>query len=155
MSTKNKEDKQAFFTNLFQTAREASTVFKIVIMLMIMILAFMVRVFSVIRYESVIHEFDSWFNFRTTRYLTDKGLYSFWNWYDSESWHPLGRVIGGTIFPGIMVTSSMIKWTLDFLTFPMDIRNICVFLAPVFAGFTSISTYMLAKECTNRVETGS
>jgi len=154
MSTKNKEDKQAFFTNLFQTAREASTVFKIVIMLMIMILAFMVRVFSVIRYESVIHEFDPWFNFRTTRYLTDKGLYSFWNWYDSESWHPLGRVIGGTIFPGIMVTSSMIKWTLDFLTFPMDIRNICVFLAPVFAGFTSISTYMLAKECTNRVETG-
>jgi len=154
MSTKNKEDKQAFFTNLFQTAREASTVFKIVIMLMIMILAFMVRVFSVIRYESVIHEFDPWFNFRTTRYLTDKGLYSFWNWYDSESWHPLGRVIGGTIFPGIMVTSSMIKWTLDFFTFPMDIRNICVFLAPVFAGFTSISTYMLAKECTNRVETG-
>jgi dolichyl-diphosphooligosaccharide--protein glycosyltransferase len=121
---------------------------------MICVLAFFVRIFSVIRYESVIHEFDPWFNFRTTRYLTDKGLYEFWNWYDSESWHPLGRVIGGTIFPGIMVTSSFIKWTLDFLAFPLDIRNICVFLAPVFAGFTAVSTYLLTVECCNQVEAG-
>jgi dolichyl-diphosphooligosaccharide--protein glycosyltransferase len=121
---------------------------------MIAVLAFFVRVFSVIRFESVIHEFDPWFNFRTTRFLADKGVYEFWNWYDSESWHPLGRVIGGTIYPGIMFTSSLAKWALDFLAFPLDIRNICVFLAPVFAGFTAVSTFMFAKECTNKVETG-
>ena len=119
---------------------------------MIAVLAFFVRVFSVIRYESVIHEFDPWFNFRTTRFLTEKGVYEFWNWYDSESWHPLGRVIGGTIFPGIMFTSSMIKWALDFIAFPLDIRNVCVFLAPVFAGFTALSTYFFTKECTNRID---
>jgi len=139
---------------MFNSAKQWSPIFQIVILLMICMLAFCVRVFSVIRFESVIHEFDPWFNFRTTRYLTEKGVYDFWNWYDSESWHPLGRVIGGTIFPGIMLTSSMIKWALDFLAFPMDIRNVCVFLAPVWAGFTAISTYGLAKECTNRVETG-
>jgi len=142
------------FKQLFTAAKTWSPIFQIVILLMICMLAFFVRVFSVIRFESVIHEFDPWFNFRTTRYLTDKGVYDFWNWYDSESWHPLGRVIGGTIFPGIMVTSSMIKWALDFLAFPLDIRNVCVFLAPVWAGFTAISTFGLAKECTNRVETG-
>lgn len=124
------------------------------ILLLIAILAFLVRVFSVIRYESVIHEFDPWFNFRTTRYLTEKGVYDFWNWYDSESWHPLGRVIGGTIFPGIMLTSSIIKWAMDFFAFPLDIRNVCVFLAPVFAGFTAVSTYGLTKECTNKIEAG-
>lgn len=121
---------------------------------MIAILAFSVRVFSVIRFESVIHEFDPWFNFRTTKYLAQEGLYQFWNWFDSESWYPLGRVIGGTIFPGIMVTSASIKWIADFLAFPVDIRNVCVFLAPVFAGLTSISTFFFAKECTNRSETG-
>jgi len=142
------------FKQIFVGAKTWSPIFQIVILLMICMLAFFVRVFSVIRFESVIHEFDPWFNFRTTRYLTDKGVYDFWNWYDSESWHPLGRVIGGTIFPGIMVTSSMIKWALDFLAFPLDIRNVCVFLAPVWAGFTAISTFGLAKECTNRVETG-
>ncbi len=81
-------------------------------------------------------------------------MYQFWNWFDSESWYPLGRVIGGTIFPGIMVTSASIKWIADFLSFPIDIRNVCVFLAPVFAGLTSISTYFFTKECTNRPEAG-
>jgi dolichyl-diphosphooligosaccharide--protein glycosyltransferase len=38
-------------------------------------LAFLVRVFSVIRYESVIHEFDPWFNFRTTKFLAKEGFY--------------------------------------------------------------------------------
>lgn len=139
---------------MFSVARSWAPIFVIIILLMICVLAFLVRVFSVIRYESVIHEFDPWFNFRTTRFLTDKGVYEFWNWYDSESWHPLGRVIGGTIFPGIMFTSSMIKWTMDFIALPLDIRNICVFLAPVFAGATAISTYLLTKECTNKVEAG-
>ena len=111
------------------------------ILLAISLLAFLVRVFSIIRYESVIHEFDPWFNYRTTKFLADKGVYEFWNWYDSESWHPLGRVIGGTIYPGIMFTSALIKWTMDAIALPLDIRNICVFLAPVFSGFTAVSCY--------------
>jgi dolichyl-diphosphooligosaccharide--protein glycosyltransferase len=118
------------------------------------VLAFFVRIFSVIRYESVIHEFDPWFNYRTTKFLTEKGWYEFWNWYDSESWYPLGRVIGGTIYPGIMGTAASIKWSLDALALPMDIRNICVFLAPVFSGFTAISTYFFAKEATNKPGAG-
>jgi dolichyl-diphosphooligosaccharide--protein glycosyltransferase len=129
-------------------------VIKIVILALIALLAFAVRIFSVIRFESVIHEFDPWFNFRTTKYLAQEGLYQFWNWFDSESWYPLGRVIGGTIFPGIMVTSASIKWIADWLSFPIDVRNVCVFLAPVFAGLTSISTYFFTKECTNRSEAG-
>jgi len=36
------------------------------ILLAISIIAVLVRVYSVIRYESVIHEFDPWFNYRTT-----------------------------------------------------------------------------------------
>lgn len=131
-----------------------SPIFKISIIAGICILAFFIRIFSVIRYESVIHEFDPWFNFRTTKFLTKEGWYSFWNWYDSESWYPLGRTIGGTIFPGIMGTAASTKWTLDALFMPMDIRNICVFLAPVFAGFCSISTYLFTKEATNRPEAG-
>ena len=127
---------------------------KITILALICILAFFVRIFSVIRFESVIHEFDPWFNFRTTKFLTEKGWYDFWNWYDSESWYPLGRVIGGTIYPGIMGTAASIKWSLDVFAFPMDIRNICVFLAPVFSGFTAISTYFFAKEATNKPGAG-
>lgn len=151
---KAQEDDGNLFKWLFDIGKQWSSIFIIVILLLIAVLAFFVRIFSVIRYESVIHEFDPWFNFRTTRYLTEKGVYDFWNWYDSESWHPLGRVIGGTIFPGIMLTSSMIKWAMDFIAFPLDIRNVCVFLAPVFAGLTAVSTYQLTKQCTNKIEAG-
>jgi dolichyl-diphosphooligosaccharide--protein glycosyltransferase len=94
----------------------------------------------VLRYESVIHEFDPYFNYRSTIKLVSEGFYEFWvrarrrrcwiapclriwqrqlacccsqplpptpapgpllrppqNWFDSDSWYPLGRVIGGTV----------------------------------------------------------
>lgn len=37
------------------------------------ILAFSTRLFSVLRFESVIHEFDPYFNYRTTKFLTEQG----------------------------------------------------------------------------------
>lgn len=119
-----------------------------------MVLAFCIRLFSVIKYESIIHEFDPWFNFRATKYLAEKGVYDFWNWFDSEAWHPLGRNVGGTVYPGLMWTAASMKWTLEFLSFPLDIRNCCVFTGPIFAGFTAVSTYMLTKEATNKAEPG-
>ena len=62
--------------------------------------AFSIRLFSVLRFESVIHEFDPYFNYRTTRFLAEKGFYDFHNWFDDTAWYPLGRIIGGTIYPG-------------------------------------------------------
>lgn len=61
---------------------------------------FMSRLFSVIRFESIIHEFDPWFNYRSTAYMTDNGFYNFLNWFDELAWYPLGRIVGGTIYPG-------------------------------------------------------
>jgi hypothetical protein len=56
----------------------------------------------VLRYESVIHEFDPYFNYRSTIKLVQDGVYAFWNWFDAESWYPLGRVVGGTVYPGAL-----------------------------------------------------
>ncbi|CUM52186.1 unnamed protein product [Debaryomyces tyrocola] len=105
------------------------------------------RLFSVIRYESIIHEFDPWFNFRATKYLVTHSYYEFLNWFDDRTWYPLGRVTGGTLYPGLMVTSGIIWHTLrEWFSLPVDIRNICVMLAPAFSGLTAISTYFLTKE---------
>jgi len=41
-----------------------------------------------------------YFNYRTTKYLATEGFYSFHNWFDDRAWYPLGRIIGGTIYPG-------------------------------------------------------
>ncbi|KAK6201105.1 oligosaccharyl transferase subunit [Scheffersomyces amazonensis] len=105
------------------------------------------RLFSVIRFESIIHEFDPWFNFRATKYLVSHSYYEFLNWFDDRTWYPLGRVTGGTLYPGLMVTSGIIWHVLrEWLSLPIDIRNICVLLAPAFSGLTVISTYFLTKE---------
>ncbi|CAK7893429.1 dolichyl-diphosphooligosaccharide--protein glycosyltransferase subunit Stt3p [[Candida] anglica] len=105
------------------------------------------RLFSVIRFESIIHEFDPWFNFRATKYLVTHSYYEFLNWFDDRTWYPLGRVTGGTLYPGLMVTSGVIWHTLrEWFALPIDIRNICVLLAPAFSGLTAISTYFFTKE---------
>jgi len=53
-----------------------------------------------------------------------------------------------------MFTSAFLHWLCNTLLFPIDIRNICVFLAPVFAAFTAISSYFLVKEVTGRSDSG-
>lgn len=70
-----------------------------VTLLLICVMAFSVRLFSVVKYESVIHEFDPYFNYRVTQFLTKEGFYNLWNWFDDRTWYPLGRVIGGTVYP--------------------------------------------------------
>ena len=108
-----------------------------------------------IRYESVIHEFDPWFNFRTTKILSEQGYYAFRYFVDRESWYPLGRYTGATLFPGLMLTANALHIIANkVLLLPIDIREICVFTAPLFSAFTSIVTYLLTKEICGRSEAG-
>lgn len=106
------------------------------------------RLFSVIRFESIIHEFDPWFNFRATKYLVTHSFYKFLNWFDDKTWYPLGRVTGGTLYPGLMVTSAVIHNILKKIGLPIDIRNICVMLAPAFSFLTALATYLFTLEIT-------
>ncbi len=108
--------------------------------------AFAIRLFSVLRYESMIHEFDPYFNYRTTKFLADEGFYTFHNWFDDRAWYPLGRIIGGTIYPGLMVTSATIYHVLRALNLTIEVREICVFLAPFFSSLTTLVTYKLTSE---------
>ncbi|KAJ5358671.1 Dolichyl-diphosphooligosaccharide--protein glycosyltransferase subunit stt3 [Penicillium cataractarum] len=140
---------------------------RIIILLTIAAAAVASRLFSVIRFESIIHEYDRsrnidlfpiavdpWFNFRATKYLVQNGFYSFWDWFDDRTWHPLGRVTGGTLYPGLMVTSGVIYHILRFLTIPVDIRNICVLLAPGFSGLTALAMYLLTCEMSTSPSAG-
>src|SRR3569833_100586 len=97
---------------------------------------------------------DPWFNFRATKYLVANGFYSFWDWFDDRTWHPLGRVTGGTLYPGLMVTSGVIYHLLRALTIPVDNRNVCVLLAPAFSGLTAFSAYLLTNEMTTSSSAG-
>ncbi|MCJ1226938.1 oligosaccharyl transferase stt3 subunit [Toensbergia leucococca] len=157
------------------TGRNTRGLLRLIILCTIAAAAVASRLFSVIRFESIIHEFDPWFNFRATKYLVQNGFYSFWDWFDDSkhlltkenwntqeeerlehsrlldgisegTWHPLGRVTGGTLYPGLMVTSGIIYHVLRLLSMPVDIRNICVLLAPACSGLTALASYLLTSE---------
>ena len=87
-----------------------------------------------------------WFNFRASKILVNTSFQAFWNWFDSRSWYPLGRVAGGTLYPGLMVTSAIIHNFLQFINLPVDIRNVCVLLAPGFSALTALATYLFTRE---------
>lgn len=116
------------------------------ILALIGILAFSIRLFSVIKYESIIHEFDPYFNYRVTQYLTKAGIYEFWNWFDDRTWYPLGRVIGGTVYPGLTLTAGTMWWVAQAINIPLSVETVCVFTAPVFSAFASWATFLLTKE---------
>src|SRR5690349_98062 len=65
--------------------------------------AFHIRTYALKEYGYVIHEFDPWFNFRATQYLSKEGWHAFFHWYDHMSWYPLGRPVGTTIYPGLQI----------------------------------------------------
>lgn len=53
-----------------------------------------------------------------------------------------------------MVTSGAIYHALKTLTIPVDIRNICVLLAPGFSGLTAFATYLFTNEMTSSPSAG-
>ena len=135
---------------------------RIGILSLICVLAFATRLFAVVRFESVIHEYDPWFNYRSARLLAlppagmsiVEGIYNFWNWFDEASWYPLGRLVGGTVYPGLMFTSAVMYWILQAMNFTVQIRNICVMTAPFFASLTALATYLFTKEVHNSTGAG-
>lgn len=54
------------------------------------------------------------------------------------------------VYPGLMLTAGLIHYVLNLLHITVHIRDVCVFLAPVFSGLTSISTFLLTRELWNQ-----
>merc|ERR1711871_135655 len=109
--------------------------------------AYQIRLHAINTYGKVIHEFDPWFNFRATQYLADNGFKKFFSWFDHESWYPLGRPVGTTIYPGMQITSVAIWNTLNYLGYSISLNDVCVY-APVWFGV--LATFflgMLTYEC--------
>ena len=54
--------------------------------------------------------------------------------------------VAGTIYPGLMVTSAVLYHLLHLLHLTVEVRHICVFLAPLFSSLTTLVTYALTRE---------
>ncbi len=55
---------------------------------------------------------------------------------------------------GLMLTAAAVYWILHALNFTVQIRNVCVLLAPWFASNTSLVTYFFTKEVSDSPSAG-
>ncbi|KAJ1431751.1 Oligosaccharyl transferase, STT3 subunit [Sesbania bispinosa] len=83
------------------------------------------------------------FNYPITLFLTNHGFVEFWNWFDSNSWYPLGCIIGDTLYPGLMLTATAVYKIFQFLLFTIHIHEVCV-LTTMFSPPTLQSLPMVA-----------
>ncbi|EPY42230.1 hypothetical protein AGDE_01693 [Angomonas deanei] len=105
------------------------------------LLAFRIRTISVQIYGRLIHEFDPWFNYRATEYLSAHGWHAFFHWFDEMSWYPIGRPVGTSIYPGLQLTAVALQRGLAYCGVHMSLNDICVFMP---AWFGAIATLFLA-----------
>jgi dolichyl-diphosphooligosaccharide--protein glycosyltransferase len=109
--------------------------------------SYAIRLYAVEVYGRVIHEFDPWFNFRATQYLVDHGAAKFFRWFDHSVWHPLGRPVGTTIYPGMQFTSAGIFRALRAAGFSdVTLNDVCVFTPAAFSVLACVFTGLIARE---------
>jgi dolichyl-diphosphooligosaccharide--protein glycosyltransferase len=166
------------FSNVGTTATVvvswAMRIARIVAVIFVVIpMAYTIRLHAINTYGRVIHEFDPWFNFRATKYLADNGLYEFFHWFDHESWYPLGRPVGTTIYPGMQITAVGLWRALksapasliallqsgteegrDPVSKVMSLTDVCCFMPAWFGAITSCFLGLLTSEATGSGNAG-
>lgn len=102
-------------------------------------------------------QFDPWFNMRATKYLADNGWNKFFTWFDYESWYPLGRPVGTTIYPGMQITSVTIWKAMKIFMYEksMSLNDICVFVPAWFGVSATCFLALLTKECSGSYASGA
>lgn len=130
--------------------------FSLLIILFSCRIAYSVRLDSVRRYGYIIHEFDPWFNYRATEYLSKHGWHAFFHWFDRNSWYPIGRPVGTTTYPGLQITSVLFHRVLSYLTgADIGLMRVCVLIPAWFGTIATIFTGLLAFELNGSVTTAA
>ena len=116
--------------------------------------AYRIRTYALVDYGYVIHEFDPWFNFRATQYLSKHGWDAFFSWFDYMSWYPLGRPVGSTIYPGMQITAVAIhralRWAGKFdKKFRMSLNDVCCTFPCWFGAVATLFIGLMTLEATN------
>ncbi len=81
-----------------------------------------------------------------TQYLYNNGIQKFFTWYDYKSWHPIGRPIGTTIYPGMQFTATFMKKFI--FKESMSLNDICCYIPAWFGVIASILVGMITYEIT-------
>ena len=112
-------------------------------------IAFLVRLLP-LRWGCYLQEFDPWYQYRLTKRMVEKGLFSWIGWHDTMSWYPQGRDIARSSFPGLALTAAVSYIILKALGLPMTLYQYCVIFPVIMGTLTCLVMYFLGKDIGGR-----
>lgn len=118
------------------------------VLLLILLLAFLIRLLPM-RWGTYLSEFDPYYQYRVTKYMVEKGFFSWASWHDSTgwpmSWFPIGRTIYRTL-PGLPFTAACFYLVSNALGLPITLLELCVVFPTIMAMLTCLVMYFLGKD---------
>ncbi len=137
-----------------------SSLIKGTLLFLIVTLASAIRMLP-LRWGFYLNEFDPYFHYYVTKYITTHGLSSLFSWHDYAGWYPNGRYIPPVANLGLTLTAATLYEILRFLGVPLlfgsdlnpldplatdPLYNLCVIFPIIMAALTCITMYFLGKD---------
>jgi len=131
-----------------------STLITSAIIMLILLLAFVVRILP-IRWGMYLSEFDPYFQYRFTEYLTSTGITTWFdasnpsswlNWHDPYRWYPQGVDVPGLAYPGLPMTASFLYQIVSLLGVNISLRNFTILFPAFFGTLACLIIYFLGKD---------
>ena len=130
------------------------------LLFLIVVLASAIRLLP-LRWGFYLNEFDPYFHYHVTKYITEHGFLSLFSWHDYTGWYPSGRYVPPTANLGLTLTAATLYEILRFFGVPLlfgsslnpldplasdPLYNLCVVFPIIMAALTCIAIYFLGRD---------
>ena len=114
-------------------------------LLLILFTAFTLRLLPV-RWGAFLSAYDPYFQYRTANYVVENGFQSWFQWYDNMSWHPIGRNMPRTAYPGVAFSGAFIYLFLKTLGVDVSLLTVCLLFPVVMGALTCLILYFFGRD---------
>lgn len=131
-----------------------ATLMTTMVVALILLIAFVVRMLPM-RWGFYLSEFDPYWQFRFTEYLTKTGVgtwfdasnpASWLNWVDTARWYPLGANVPKLAYPGLPMTGSILYQIVQLLGINISLKDFVIILPAIFGTMSVLVIYFLGKD---------
>jgi dolichyl-diphosphooligosaccharide--protein glycosyltransferase len=131
-----------------------STLMTTIIISLILLIAFVLRILP-IRWGMYLSEFDPYFQYRFTEYLTNTGVATWFdssnpsswlNWHDYQRWYPYGANVPSLAYPGLPMTASFLYQIVRLLGIDISLKYFCILFPAFFGTLAVLIIYFLGKD---------
>ena len=118
---------------------------QVALLALILGIAIILRV-TLLRWGYYLNEYDPFFFYRVTEYITKNGLQAWAVWHDSLSWYPLGRYIALSSYPGVSISAAIIYGFMSLIRAKITLLDVTIFFPVFMACLTIIVAYLLGRD---------